>query len=242
MCDAQDMHIHGRYALAICLPAGGCVAPRSAERGGDAAHGAAAILMSCSHLVGRVSLASEHSHADGMGPPNARLPNAGGGGAAQGAAALLMSCSYLARSAPPQGASMLTAWTLQALGCQTQAEAARFGAAERAVAALRKEQWRRGRALQEARERERALAAQVAGRRTHTRGLADQLARAAQQARLPELPPPVTVDSGSTCRPSREHASALVEKVCAAYLLNQRALAVVMSWKPHTDQLPYNAC
>jgi len=68
-------------------------------------------------------------------------------------------------------------------GRAPQAEAARFAAAERAVAALRAEQWRRGRGLQEARARERALVAEVAGRRAQTRGLAARLARAAQQVR-----------------------------------------------------------
>jgi hypothetical protein len=68
-------------------------------------------------------------------------------------------------------------------GPARQAEAARFAAAERAVAALRAEQWRRGRGLQEARARERALVAEVAGRRAQTRGLAARLARAAQQVR-----------------------------------------------------------
>ena len=55
------------------------------------------------------------------------------------------------------------------------------------MAALRADQWRRSRALQHARGRERALVAEVAGRRTQTRALAEQLARAAQQVSLQSL-------------------------------------------------------
>ena len=55
------------------------------------------------------------------------------------------------------------------------------------MAALRTEQWRRSRALQEARGRERALVAEVACRRTQRRGLAEQLARGAQQVCLRRL-------------------------------------------------------
>lgn len=55
------------------------------------------------------------------------------------------------------------------------------------MAALRADQWRRSRALQHARGRERALVAEVAGRRTQTRALAEQLARAAQQVSLDSL-------------------------------------------------------